>query len=155
MSDVKDEIDWEFPGAATTQGQSNFFWQGVIRAHDSFPSSISGLRYCLATQDNGQTHKGLSDTFSNYHDYTVSLFRLTNILPYIHTHLKQIDWQPDALTFSIDGKVQRTVKKSDTVGSNGVANYPSTPSRIQLSYVFPFDLRGCALNPNLQINYSL
>lgn len=31
MSDIKDEIDWEFPGATTTQGQSNFFWQGVIR----------------------------------------------------------------------------------------------------------------------------
>lgn len=30
MSDVKDEIDWEFPGAQTTEGQSNFFWQGVI-----------------------------------------------------------------------------------------------------------------------------
>lgn len=32
MSDIKDEIDWEFPGAKTTQGQSNYFWQGVIRA---------------------------------------------------------------------------------------------------------------------------
>ena len=31
MSDVKDEIDWEFPGAKTTEGQSNFFWQGFIR----------------------------------------------------------------------------------------------------------------------------
>ena len=31
MSDIKDEIDWEFPGAATSQGQSNYFWQGVIR----------------------------------------------------------------------------------------------------------------------------
>ena len=31
MSDIRDEIDWEFPGAATTEGQSNFFWQGVIR----------------------------------------------------------------------------------------------------------------------------
>lgn len=32
MSDVKDEIDWEFPGANTTAGQSNFFYQGIIRA---------------------------------------------------------------------------------------------------------------------------
>ncbi len=31
MSDIKDEIDWEFPGNATNQGQTNFFWQGVIR----------------------------------------------------------------------------------------------------------------------------
>jgi hypothetical protein len=50
MSDIKDEIDWEFPvctlskiefnsfddcighqGAETTQGQTNYFWQGVMR----------------------------------------------------------------------------------------------------------------------------
>ncbi len=31
MSDIKDEIDWEFPGDQVTEGQSNFFWQGVIR----------------------------------------------------------------------------------------------------------------------------
>lgn len=31
MSDIKDEIDWEFPGANTTTGQTNFFWQGNIR----------------------------------------------------------------------------------------------------------------------------
>lgn len=107
MSDVKDEIDWEFPGAATAEGQSNFFWQGVIPTDHS----------------NGQTHKGLTDTSSNYHDYT-------------------IDWQPDALTFSIDGKVQRTVKKSDTIDTaTGVANYPTTPSRIQLS-LWPAGIEG-------------
>lgn len=31
MSDIKDEIDWEFPGAKTTEGQTNYFWQGVVR----------------------------------------------------------------------------------------------------------------------------
>jgi hypothetical protein len=31
MSDIKDEIDWEFPGSQVTEGQSNYFWQGVIR----------------------------------------------------------------------------------------------------------------------------
>lgn len=31
MSGIKDEVDWEFPGATVTEGQSNFFWQGVIR----------------------------------------------------------------------------------------------------------------------------
>lgn len=35
MSDIKDEIDWEFPGAATTEGQTNYFWQGVIRKSSS------------------------------------------------------------------------------------------------------------------------
>lgn len=51
--------------------------------------------------------------------------------------LLQISWQPDTLTFSIDGKAVRTVKKSDTIDSAGVAHYPTTPSRVQLSSVFP------------------
>jgi len=97
MSGIKDEIDWEFPGNKTTQGQTNFFWQGVI------PSATAGI-----------TVGNLTDTFSNYHDYT-------------------IDWTPDQLSWSVDGNVLRTVKKTDTLDSNGVAHYPSTPARIQLS----------------------
>ena len=31
MSDAKDEIDWEWPGTVTTEGQSNYFWQGFFR----------------------------------------------------------------------------------------------------------------------------
>lgn len=92
MSDIKDEIDWEFPGDQVMQGQTNYFWEGVI------PDATAGA-----------TSNVSSDTFANYHDYT-------------------FDWQPDALTFSIDGAVVRTVKKAD-VGNQ----YPATPSRIQLS----------------------
>ena len=36
MSDIKDEIDWEFPGAKTTEAQSNHFWQGIIRGYSCF-----------------------------------------------------------------------------------------------------------------------
>ncbi|KAF9269699.1 glycoside hydrolase family 16 protein [Marasmius fiardii PR-910] len=97
MSNIKDEIDWEFPGTAVTEAQTNFFWQGHV------PNKTAG-----------DTSKGLSDTFSNYHDYS-------------------IDWQPEELNFLIDGKVVRTVKKSDTVDSRGVSTYPSSPSRVQLS----------------------
>ncbi|KAJ7578528.1 glycoside hydrolase family 16 protein [Mycena floridula] len=96
MSDVKDEIDWEFPGNTTTEGQTNYFWQGVI------------------TQPNhGDVAENLSDTFANYHDYT-------------------IDWQPDTMKFLVDGAVVRTIKRSDLV-VDGVSQYPSTPSRIQFS----------------------
>jgi len=105
MSSVKDEIDWEFPGAKTTEGQTNFFWEGVI------PDKTAG-----------DTSSGISDTFSNYHDYT-------------------IDWQPDTLSWSIDGKVVRTVKKTDTIGSDGVAHYPTTPARVQLS-IWPAGISG-------------
>ncbi|TFY65760.1 hypothetical protein EVG20_g5337 [Dentipellis fragilis] len=97
MSNIKDEIDWEFPGANTTQGQTNMFWQGVV------PQKTIG-----------DTTDGISDTFSNYHDYT-------------------IDWQPDALNFLVDNKTVRTIKQSDMVDSNGVSHYPNTPSSIQLS----------------------
>jgi len=96
MSDVKDEIDWEFPGNTTTQGQTNYFWQGVV------------------TQPNhGNVTTGLTDTYANYHDYT-------------------IDWQPETLTYLVDGQVVRTINKADLT-VNGVSEYPSTPARIQLS----------------------
>jgi len=41
MSDIKDEIDWEFPGANTTAAQSNYFWQGIIRTYSQFFSPLS------------------------------------------------------------------------------------------------------------------
>jgi beta-glucanase (GH16 family) len=75
MSNVKDEIDWEFPGAAVTEGQTNFFWQGYIRTFTLRCVSIYflSLTISLATAGtNGATEKGLTDTFANYHDYTVS-----------------------------------------------------------------------------------
>lgn len=44
----------------------------------------------------------------------------------------QIDWQPETLNWLIDGNIVGTLKASDAV-MNGTSNYPSTPSRIQLS----------------------
>jgi len=49
-------------------------------------------------------------------------------------HTYTIDWQPDQLTWSVDGTVMRTVKKSDTWNStDNTFHYPQSPSRIQLS----------------------
>ncbi|KZP33738.1 glycoside hydrolase family 16 protein [Athelia psychrophila] len=96
MSDIKDEIDWEFPGDATTEGQTNYFWEGVV-----------------PTADDGTTVKDLSNTYDNYHDYT-------------------IDWQADALTWKIDGKTVRTLKASDAQNGS-ISQYPNTPSRVQVS----------------------
>jgi beta-glucanase (GH16 family) len=100
MSDAKDEIDWEWPGAKTTEAQSNFFWLGVV-----------------PEQTNGKTHDGLTDSYSNYHEYT-------------------LDWQPDQLQFLIDGKVVRTVTKDSTGGK-----YPTTPARIEMS-LWPAGIDG-------------
>lgn len=57
----------------------------------------------------------LSDTFQNWHYY-------------------EIDWKEDILTWSIDGNVVRTLKKSDTYNSTSdTYMYPQTPSRVQFS----------------------
>jgi len=106
MSDIKDEIDWEFPGNSTGQVQTNYFWQGVIPT----------------PRDGGISE--VQDTFGTYHDYT-------------------LDWQPKTLTFSIDGKVVRTVNASNTVDPQGVTRFPSTPSRVQLS-IWPAGIEGVA-----------
>ncbi len=85
MSDIKDEIDWEFPGDKTTEGQSNFFWQGVIREPFSVAPYTYSNRLYIADKTQGGTHDGLSDTFSNYHEYTVrflSAYTVLRLKPY-------------------------------------------------------------------------
>jgi len=91
MSDIHDEIDWEWPGNYSKEAQSNWFWQGNI------PS-----------QTNGETHAVSSDTYSDWHTYT-------------------IEWLPTTMTFLIDNTVVRTVS------SNSSSKYPNTPSRIEFS----------------------
>ncbi|KAI0319316.1 concanavalin A-like lectin/glucanase domain-containing protein [Amylostereum chailletii] len=54
MSGIKDEIDWEWPGANTTSAQTNFFWQGII-----------------PDQTSGTAAGGIDDTSGTYHDYTI------------------------------------------------------------------------------------
>ncbi|RHZ74901.1 putative glycosidase crf2 [Aspergillus turcosus] len=55
------------------------------------------------------------DTFADWHEYTV-------------------DWKPDAITWSVDGVVKRTLTKESTYNETlKVYKYPQTPSRMQLS----------------------
>ncbi|CAG7848536.1 SubName: Full=Related to UTR2-cell wall protein {ECO:0000313/EMBL:CCA66555.1} [Serendipita indica DSM 11827] len=91
------EIDWEWPGNHPLEAQSNFFFQGHVDY----------------TAGHGATHTLSSDSYENYHDYT-------------------INWQPDQLQFSIDGNVVRTVRKEETL-VDGVYQYPTSPARVQLS----------------------
>lgn len=66
-------------------------------------------------------------------------------------HDYEIDWKPDTLTWSIDGKVVRTLKKSDTW--NATANrytFPQTPARVQLS-LWP---AGLPTNPKGTIDWA-
>lgn len=66
-------------------------------------------------------------------------------------HTYEIDWQPEQLTWSIDGQVLRTLKRSDTW--NATANrysYPQSPARVQLS-LWP---AGLPTNPQGTINWA-
>ncbi|KAK9312546.1 concanavalin A-like lectin/glucanase domain-containing protein [Lipomyces starkeyi] len=96
FSDVQDEIDYEFVGADLGTVQTNFYYQGVLDWFNS--ENIS-----------------LSDTFANWHTYTV-------------------DWQQDYIQWSVDGQVGRTLYKNSTLNTtSGEYNFPQTPSRVQLS----------------------
>ncbi|KAI9847735.1 MAG: hypothetical protein M1837_001983 [Sclerophora amabilis] len=96
LSDVKDEIDFEFVGVDLETAQTNYYFQGITN------------------YDNGENIT-ITDTFENYHTY-------------------EIDWTPEQITWSIDGKIGRTQKKSETWNKTGNHfDYPQTPSRIQLS----------------------
>ncbi|KIX04468.1 uncharacterized protein Z518_05336 [Rhinocladiella mackenziei CBS 650.93] len=69
----------------------------------------------VTNYDNGGNTTGLSDVHENMHEY-------------------EIDWTPDTITWSIDGKQVRTLDRESTW--NATANrysYPQTPSRVQLS----------------------
>lgn len=52
LSDIKDEIDYEFVGVELETAQTNYYWQGV-------PSYVNSQNISL------------SDTFSNYHTYEI------------------------------------------------------------------------------------
>jgi len=54
LSDVKDEIDYEFVGADLTAVQTNYYWQGVLDWHNSGNASVSD-----------------HDTFDNWHTYEI------------------------------------------------------------------------------------
>ncbi|KAH9860996.1 hypothetical protein IAQ61_010732, partial [Plenodomus lingam] len=94
MSDVKDEIDFEWVGVDTGHVQSNFYSQDTNGKNLTVPDQ---------------------DTASTMHEYC-------------------IDWTTDSLTWSINGKDQRTLNRKDTW--NATSNrfdYPQTPARIMLS----------------------
>lgn len=86
----------------------------------------------VTNYNNGKYLPVSSDTMANYHDYT-------------------IDWSTDQLTWSIDGQVIRTLKKSDTW--NETANrysYPQSPSRVQFS-LWP---AGLPTNPKGTVDWA-
>ena len=79
-------------------------------------SGSRGWQSANAGPDNNEKNLTVqSSTFSDYHTY-------------------EIDWQPSQLTWSVDGTVQRTLKRSDTWNATtNQYHYPQTPARVELS----------------------
>ena len=113
MSDVKDEIDFEFVGTDLETAQSNFYFQGIPDCEWIFFYTIS---IGLIMVDNNEKNLTVdSSTFDNFHTY-------------------ELDWKPDQLTWSVDNTVQRTLKRSDTWNATtNQYHYPQTPARVELS----------------------
>jgi beta-glucanase (GH16 family) len=115
LSDVKDEIDFEFVGVELESAQSNFYSQGVTNCTYTLAFTFLTRANKECSDNNGKNHTGLANTLTTEHEY-------------------EIDWQPDQITWSIDGKSVRTQKRSATW--NATSNrfdYPQTPARVQLS----------------------
>jgi len=101
-------LNSRFPGTATTEAQTNYFWLGVVDCK----STEKILPWYLAhtstdTDNNGETITALSDTYSNYHDYTIGTPKLAFDGTLI-TDNSNLDWQPEELKFLIDGEVKRS-----------------------------------------------
>jgi len=98
MSDVKDEIDFEWVGVDTGHVQSNYYSQGV---------TVYTNGENLTVPD--------SNTVESMHEYCV-------------------DWKEDTLTWTINGKTQRTLERESTWNkTSGRYSYPQTPARVMLS----------------------
>jgi beta-glucanase (GH16 family) len=112
LSDVKDEIDYEFVGVDLKTAQTNFYFQGITNCKYF---GIFYIHTVLIIADGNSQNITLSDTFSNYHTY-------------------EIDWTPDKVTWLIDGQEGRTLERKNTW--NSTTNqwmFPQTPARVQLS----------------------
>lgn len=81
---------------------------------------------------NSKNITDLSDTYQNFHDY-------------------EIQWTPDQVVWLVDGKVGRTLKKSDTWNATtNQFDFPQTPARVQLS-IWP---GGNATNSEYTIEWA-
>lgn len=65
--------------------------------------------------DDNEVNASTTDTFENWHTY-------------------EIDWQPDQITWSIDGQSVRTLQREKTWNATlNQYQFPQTPARVQLS----------------------
>lgn len=117
LSDVKDEIDFEFVGSDLGNVQTNYYFQGIPDCKFTFfKAEIPAGDLGLINLGNNAGKEGVDgDTFDTWHTY-------------------EIDWTPDYINWSVDGQVRRTLKKEATW--NATSNryqFPQSPARLQMS----------------------
>lgn len=115
LSDVKDEIDFEFVGVQLSTAQTNFYSQGITNCESNRSTLCAQILNQCNADDNGMAATLQDDVHVNEHTY-------------------EIDWKPDTITWSINGNVVRTLNRADTWNdTSNMYNYPQTPARVQLS----------------------
>jgi beta-glucanase (GH16 family) len=115
LSDVKDEIDFEFVGTELSTAQTNFYSQGITNCESNRSTLCAQILNQCNADNNGMDATLQDDVHVNEHTY-------------------EIDWQPDTITWSINGNVVRTLNRADTWNDTAnMYNYPQTPARVQLS----------------------
>ena len=124
LSDMKDEIDYEFVGADLEQAQSNYYFQGITDCKR--PSGYGIFVHALTDfADHNSGNLTVSDTFHNFHEY-------------------EIKWTPDEIEWLVDGQSWRKKKRSDTWNETSQSwMFPQTPARVQLS-IWPAGNQGNA-----------
>lgn len=113
LSDTKDEIDFEFVGSDLNNVQTNYYFQGILdcklRVRGDAKTKL------IQVDGHGANASVDSSTFDDWHEY-------------------EIDWKPEAITWSVDGDVKRTLTRESTWNETGNRyEFPQTPSRMQLS----------------------
>ena len=137
-------IEMPKDSTGTVVSSSRFLWYGkfgatfktsrgagVVSAMISFSNTQDEIdwefvNYNLEQAETNYFHQGvenwknmeafsLSNTFENFHKY-------------------EVEWTEDYVSWSLDGKVVRTLNKADTYNSaTDEYDFPQTPSRVQLS----------------------
>ncbi|CEQ39982.1 SPOSA6832_01574 [Sporobolomyces salmonicolor] len=129
MSGVKDEIDWEFTTNNTDQGQTNYYWEGDVDnyTHGGEHGNCKEPRHHLP------------------HLVSISFISVLSSHPFLTSTSwnSGINWTPEQLDWTIDGKTVRTLMQANT--TNG--RYPQTPSRVQFS-VWPAGISSQYVRPS-------
>lgn len=127
----------------TVLSSTKYFWYGRVGATIKSSRDVGVVTSFITFSDpqdeiDYEFVHDLTHPQSNYYslgilNYTNSV-NLTTSDTFKNWHYYEIDWKQDQTDWIIDGKVMRTLKRSDTWNSTTKRyDYPATPARVQFS----------------------